>query len=88
MSSMFISSLWDVKEPTHYSRRVGDEVPGVVAVLYERVFSSRSGRLGVMSLKMLVVYEATLAKTFISQKGLCRVLGHVDVPKGKVVFVP
>ena len=30
---MFISSLWDVKEPTHYSTRVGDEVPGVVAVL-------------------------------------------------------
>ena len=33
ITSMFISSLWDVKEPTHYSRRVGDEVPGVVAVL-------------------------------------------------------
>ena len=33
MTSMFISSLWDVKEPTHYSRRVGDEVPGVVVVL-------------------------------------------------------
>ena len=31
---MFISSLWDVKEPTHYSRRVGDGVPGVVAVLF------------------------------------------------------
>ena len=29
---MFISSLRDVKEPTHYSRRVGDEVPGDVAV--------------------------------------------------------
>ena len=26
---------WDVKEPTHYSRRVGHEVPGVVAVLCE-----------------------------------------------------
>ena len=35
ISLMFISSLWDVKEPTHYSRRVGDEVPGVVAVLRE-----------------------------------------------------
>ena len=33
ISSMFISSLWDVEEPPHYSRRVGDEVPGVVAVL-------------------------------------------------------
>ena len=35
ISSMFISSLWDVKKPTHYSRRVGNEVPGVVAVLRE-----------------------------------------------------
>ena len=25
--SMFISSMWDVKEPTHYSIRVGHEVP-------------------------------------------------------------
>ena len=30
---MFIRSMWDVKEPTHYSKRVGREVPGVVAVL-------------------------------------------------------
>ena len=44
---MFISSLWDVIEPTHYSRRVGDEVPGVVTVLGECVLSSRSGRFGV-----------------------------------------
>ena len=34
---MFISPLWDVKEPTHYSRRVGDEVRGVVAVLCEYI---------------------------------------------------
>ena len=27
--------MWDVKEPAHYSRRVGHEVPGVVAVLCE-----------------------------------------------------
>ena len=32
---MFISSMWDVKEPTDYSRRVEHEVPGVVAVLCE-----------------------------------------------------
>ena len=29
--------LWDVKEPTHYSKRVGHEVPGVVAVLCESI---------------------------------------------------
>ena len=28
--SMFISSIWDVKEPTHHSLRVGHEVPAVV----------------------------------------------------------
>ena len=33
--SMFVSSMWDGKEPTRYSRRVGHEVPGVVAVLCE-----------------------------------------------------
>ena len=32
-----LCSLWDVKEPTHYSRKVGDEVPRVVAVLCECV---------------------------------------------------
>jgi len=28
------SSMWDVKEPTHQSKKVGHEVHGVVAVLY------------------------------------------------------
>ena len=28
---------WDVKEPTHYSKRVGHEGPGVVAVLCESI---------------------------------------------------
>ena len=50
------SSLWDVKGPTRYSRRVGDEVPGVVAVLFS---SAEVAGLAVMSPKRLVVYEAT-----------------------------
>ena len=29
--------LWDIKEPTHYSKIVGHEVPGVVAVLCESI---------------------------------------------------
>ena len=56
ISSMFISSLWDLKEPTHYLRRVGDEVPGVLAVL---VPPAEVAGLAVMSLKRLLVYEAT-----------------------------
>ena len=59
MSSMFISSLWDVKEPKHYSRRVGDKVPGVVAVLFS---PAEVAGLAVMSLKRLVVYEANLSR--------------------------
>ena len=31
--SMFKMLMWDVKEPTHSSKRVGREVPGVVAVV-------------------------------------------------------
>ena len=49
---MFISSLWDVKEPTHYSRRVGDEVSGFVAVLFS---PAEVAGLAVISLKRLVV---------------------------------
>ena len=72
---MFISSLWDFKEPTHYSRRVGNEVPDVVAVLFSPV---EVAGLALMSLKRLVVYEATKAETVISQigtllsAGICR----------------
>ena len=46
--SMFISCLWDVKEPTHYSKRVGDKVPGVVAVLFS---PAEVAGLAVVSLK-------------------------------------
>ena len=53
---MFLSSLWDVKERTHYSIRVGDVVPGVVAVLFS---PAEVAGLAVMSPKRLVVYEAT-----------------------------
>ena len=63
---MFISFPWDVKEPTHYSRRAGDKVPGVVAVLFS---PAEVAGLAVMSLKRLMVYEATTAETAISQKG-------------------
>ena len=62
---MFKMSTWDVKQPTHYSKRVGREVPGDVAVL----LSSKWGRLGGDVLTRHVVYEATFAKTATSQKG-------------------
>ena len=62
---MFKMSTWDVKEPTHYWKRVGHEVPGVVTVL----LSTKCGRLSVDVLKRIVVYEATYAKTATIQKG-------------------
>ena len=56
ISFIFISSLWDVKEPKHYLRRVGDKVSGVVSVLFS---PAEVACLVVMSLKRLVLYEAT-----------------------------
>ena len=53
---MFINFLWDVKEPTLYSIRLGDVVPGVVAVLFS---PAEVAGLAVMSLKRVTVYEAT-----------------------------
>ena len=45
--------LWDVKEPTHLSKRVGHEVSGVVAALFSKVTRSK------YTCKRLRVYEAT-----------------------------
>ena len=73
---ILVSSLWDVKEPTHYSRRVGDGVRGVVAVLFS---PAEVAGLAVMSLKRLMVYEATKAETAQVKKGVCRMLEHVEV---------
>ena len=55
---MFISSTWDVKEPTHYSKRVGHEVPGVVAVLCE-------GMVGVGEVKYGLIAAAWSAFTYL-----------------------
>ena len=49
----------------NHSKRARHEVPGVVAVL----LTSKCGQFGGDVLKMLVVYEATYAKTATSQKG-------------------
>ena len=40
-----VLTLWDVKEPTHYSKRVGDIVPGVVVYLHLHHHSSQVGRV-------------------------------------------
>ena len=53
---MFISSLWAIKGATLYLRRVGNEVPGVVAVLFS---PAEVASMAVMFLKRLGVYEAT-----------------------------
>ena len=76
---MFINSLWDVKEPTQYSRRVKDEVPGVVTVLCECALSRRRGRPGSDVLKGLWCMKPPKQKQPQGKKGLCWVLEHVDV---------
>ena len=58
---MFTRSLWDFKEPTHYSRIVGEGVPGVVAVPFSL---AEVAGFAVMSLKRLMVYEAISQKDF------------------------
>ena len=45
--------MWDVEEPTHLSKRVGHEVPGVVDALFSKVAGSK------YTCKRLRVYEAT-----------------------------
>ena len=45
--SMFISSMWDVKEVTHYARRVGHGVPCAVAVLCKIMYKGLGLGLGV-----------------------------------------
>ena len=58
-----------VKEPTQYSKRVRDEVPGVVSVLFSPV--------EVAGLAWFLFKKACgVAETALSQKGLCE---HVDV---------
>ena len=66
---MFKIPMWDVKETTHYSKRVGREVPGVVAVLLSSKMWPAWRDVSKKRLVGLVVYEATYAKTATSQKG-------------------
>ena len=57
---MLISSMWDVKVPTHYSKRVGHEVPGVVAVLCECMGGYSEGDIPRMGLRVIFIYHLAL----------------------------
>ena len=57
---MFTSSMWDVKEPTHYSKRVEHEVPGVVAALCEYKGGYRDGDMPRMGLSVSFAYHLAL----------------------------
>ena len=67
--SMFKMSTCNVKEPTHYSKRVGHEVPDVVLWLF-----SKCGRLGADVLKRT---GPRTQKQSQVKKELCRVLDNV-----------
>ena len=60
--------MWGVKEPTHYSKSVGHEVPVVVAVLCEWV---SEGYIPCMGLRVPFVYHlALLCKSCTEKKNL------------------
>ena len=65
---MFKMSTWDILESTHYSKRVGSEAPGVVAVLL---------RLGTDALKSLWCMRPRTQKQPQVKKEFCRVLDNV-----------
>ena len=44
--------MWDIKEPTHYSKRAGHEVPSVMAVLCECMSGCREGDMPCMGLSV------------------------------------
>ena len=52
---MFIGSMWDVEEPTHYSQRVGHEVPGVLPVLC--VVNTGQMLIAVTITEMVILYK-------------------------------
>ena len=57
---MFMSSMWDVKEPTHLSKRAGHGVPVVVAVLCECMGGYREGDMPHMGLSVPFAYHIAL----------------------------
>ena len=51
-----LNNMWDVKEPKHYSKRVGREVPSVVAVLC--VVNTRPILIAVTTItEMVILYK-------------------------------
>ena len=65
--------MWDVKEPKHYSKRVGREVPGVVAVLC--VVNTGPMLIAVTITEMVILYkyvEITVKCWLFSQPVNCQ----------------
>ena len=57
---MFISLMWDVKEPTHYLKTAGHEVPSVVPVLCECKGGYKEGDMPRMGLSDPFAYDLAL----------------------------
>ena len=52
--------MWDVKEPTHNSKKAGHEVSGAVAVLCESMGGYREGDMPRMGLNVPFAYYLAL----------------------------
>ena len=85
MPSMFKIPMWDVKQPTHYSKRVGREVPGVEAVLLSSkmwpAWRNVSKKACGVKKKKLLFLLGTQKQPQV-KKEPCRVLDDVDVDVG------
>ena len=77
--------MWDVKEPTHYSKRVGREVPDVVAVLLS---SKMRPAWRDVSKKACGVMRPRTQKQPKVKKEPCRVLDDVDVEENTCSLKP
>ena len=73
--------MWDVKGPTHYSKRVGHEVHGLLAVVCEWVSEGDVPRMG-LTFPFVYYHLALLCKS-------CRKKSYLKIPGCEVnsVFI-
>ena len=77
--------MWDVKEPKHYSKRVGREVPGVVAVLC--VVNTGPMLIAVNITEMVILYKyVEIIIIIIIKDNRLRVHGHKNMRLLSVAF--
>ena len=73
------NNMWDVKEPKHYSKRVGREVPGVVAVLC--VVDTGPMLIAVTTItEMVILYKYVEINQSLNQQKMHQALVNMKKP--------